>query len=89
MKRKIVELRRNARLEAEALIARVSEPTNEAAPEFAELIAALPMIFESALGYLLSEFDYEANSDSNTAIAVRLLATSAERFQRVKARALA
>jgi hypothetical protein len=87
MKRKVVQLCRTALREAEALIARIKEPANVAAPELAELLAALPLTFESAFGYVLSEFDYETRPNCNTAIAVRLLATSAERYERLRARA--
>ena len=85
MKRKVTELRRTAREQAEALIANVSQP--DVAPEFFDLIASLPTLFETTLGYLLSEFDYDANAKSNTAIAIRLLAAGAERFQQLQSRA--
>jgi hypothetical protein len=84
MKRKVVDLRRTARAKAATLIRRMANPNEVAGPEFIDLIAALPEIFESAVGYLLSEFDYDANQQTNTAIAIRLLATSAERFQRLQ-----
>ena len=84
MKRKVVELRRAAHQEAKALIAKVSQPGNGDVFELAEMLAAMPILLESALGYLLSEFDYEANSQSNTAIAVRILAAGADRFKRLQ-----
>ncbi len=88
MKRKVVELRRAELVKAEALIAKVSEPGNGDVFELTEMLAAFPMLLESALGYLLSEFDYEANPQSNTAIAVRLLAAGADRFKRLQQTAL-
>ena len=84
MKRNALELKKTGQLKAEALIARVSQAGEGGAVELAQLLAALPMLFESALGYLLSEFDYEANQQSNTAIAARLLATGADRFRRLE-----
>ena len=39
-----------------------------------ELLANLPEILEIILHYLLADFDYEKNLESNTAIAARLLA---------------
>lgn len=50
-----------------------------------EFISNLPFILESALEYLLSEFDYETNPKSNTAIAARLLAATIDRLQEVQA----
>ncbi len=40
------------------------------------IISELPAILEGALEYLLSEFDYEANIQSNTAVAARILAAT-------------
>lgn len=88
MKRKVVGPRRKAELQAEALIERMALPESKDAPELTELLAALPHVLESALGYLLSEFDYDANPHSNTAIGMRLLATAADRFRRLQTRSL-
>jgi len=46
---------------------------NDAGYDPDDVIKNMPVILESALSYLLSEFDYEGNLESNTAIAVRLL----------------
>jgi hypothetical protein len=46
-----------------------------------EIIQTMPMVLESALSYLLADFDYDAKIESNTAIGVRLIAIAAERSQ--------
>lgn len=83
MKRKVVLQRRTTRAQTKKLIASFADPAVDGTLQLPELVAALPTIFESAVAYILSEFDYEANLHSNTAIAVRLLAVSAERFERI------
>jgi hypothetical protein len=83
MKRKVVSQRRAVRAQTKKLIASFADPAVDETLQLPELVTALPTIFESAVAYILSEFDYEANLHSNTAIAVRLLAVSAERFERI------
>ena len=46
-----------------------------------EVIDSLPLLLETILSKLLSEFDYEENLESNTAEAIRLLTIAAERAQ--------
>ncbi len=50
-----------------------------------EFISDLSIILKSALECLLSEFDYEANLKSSTAVAARLLAATIDRLQEVQA----
>jgi len=61
-----------------------AESTGEPDPN--DVIDTLPLLFESALSYLLSEFDYEAQIESNTAIAIRLLAVGAARAEGLRPR---
>lgn len=51
--------------------------------ELEKLISDLPFILSGALEYLLSDFDYEANPTSNTAIAARILAATVDRLEGV------
>lgn len=69
---------------AEAAIARYATVARTDLPDVAELLACWPLIFRGALGYLLSEFDYRDNRDSNTAVAARLLALMADRLERLR-----
>ena len=55
-------------------------PTSDKPVDIDKLIANLPEILEITLHYLLADFDYEKNIESNTAIAARLLATTATRL---------
>lgn len=57
-------------------------PPNEPV-ELEKLISDLPFILSGALEYLLSDFDYEANPSSNTAVAARILATTVDRLEGV------
>jgi hypothetical protein len=84
-RRPATELRKTALAQAEALIAKLTVEKRDELPDIAELLACWPLVFRGALGHLLPEFDYEANRGSNTAIAVRLLAINADRFERVRA----
>jgi len=45
-----------------------------------EIVVNLPELIETALSYIISDFDYENNITSNTAVAVRLLAVIADRI---------
>lgn len=45
-----------------------------------EVILALPEFLDAAISYILSDFDYSNNTDSNTAVAVRILATMSDRL---------
>ena len=50
-----------------------------------QVINGMPMLLESAVSYLLSEFDYQANIESNTAIAVRIIAACTAQAQCLQA----
>jgi len=45
----------------------------------------MPTLLESAVGYLLSEFDYQAKMESNTAIAIRIVAACTAQAQSLQA----
>lgn len=57
-----------------------SIPTPDRALDYQALIQLMPECLETAVSYLLVDFDYEANITSNTAIAIRILAVAAERL---------
>ena len=50
-----------------------------------ELMANMTALLYVAMSLLFSEFDYEAKKESNTAIAIRVLATAAERLSHTHA----
>lgn len=68
-------------LEKEPVIIEIPSPVEPVDGD--ELFSSLPFILNNALNCLLSEFDYPANLESNTSIAIRLLATTMDRLQRV------
>ena len=61
----------------------ISVPATNDPIELEKLISELPFILSGALEYLLSDFDYDANPTSNTAIAARILATTVDRLEGV------
>ena len=84
-RRRTTQLPKRTQAKADALIAKFAMEMRGELPDVTELLAAWPLVFRGALSYLLSEFDYAANHDSKTATAVRLLALSADRFERARA----
>jgi len=46
-----------------------------------ELVIRLPEFIETALSYILSDFDYENNISSNTAVGIRVLALTVDRLK--------
>lgn len=68
---------------AQSLIASV--PTPSSPVNMDHLTGELPEILEYVVALILDDFDYDANRRSSTAIAVRILATLAERFEGVSA----
>jgi|GEM_PF-3467080 len=46
-----------------------------------ELMGTLTWTIESAIGYILKDFDYEKNINSNIAIGIRMLASTIERLR--------
>jgi len=60
--------------------ATVTVPPPNAPIDREQIISELPFILEGALNYLLSDFDYEANLSSNTAVAARILAATIDRL---------
>ncbi len=45
-----------------------------------ELVSNLPEFLETALSYIISDFNYHDNIESNTAVAVRILAATVDRL---------
>ena len=67
--------------DAQVLMTRLSE-AHEHAPVSREAIQAqLPLLLETALSLLLSEFDRDAHPYSNTAAAIHLIGLGAEQAQ--------
>lgn len=46
-----------------------------------ELVLNLPEFLETAISYILADFDYQNNTIANIAVAVRLLGTMADRLR--------
>ena len=67
----------------------IPEPKKEVSLD--NLIPELPMILDTAVSYLLADFDYDSNKDSQTALAIRIIAIASDRLKRglVKKRELA
>jgi len=71
--------------QAESLVASLAQTAEQQPQDCVDLLADLPTVLESALAFLFRDFDYEANIESNTAVAVRLIAIAADRLGLVNA----
>jgi hypothetical protein len=78
MKRKIRPLRPAAREQAAAFLASLSQSNLQPPISYDGFLNLQLTMLSSALEHLFSDFDYEANLDSHTAIAIRLVGLSAE-----------
>ena len=67
--------------EAAEIVQQVQSMTNDRPFDAGKTINGLPMLLESAVSYLLSDFDYQANIASNTAIAIRIVAACVAQTQ--------
>ena len=72
--------------EAQALMNRLSEAHAQDTTPHAVLQAQLPLLLETALSLLLSEFDREAHPYANTTLAIELIALGAEHAQGMQER---
>lgn len=68
---------------AQSLIASIPDPSSPV--DMDRLTGELPEMLGYVVALILDDFDYDANLRSKTAIAIRILATIAERFEGVQA----
>lgn len=68
---------------AQSLIASIPDPSSPV--DMDRLTGELPDMLGYVVALILDDFDYDANRRSKTAIAIRILATIAERFEGVQA----
>lgn len=64
---------------AQSLIASIPEPSSPV--DMDRLTGELPDMLGYVVALILDDFDYDKNLRSKTAIAIRILATIAERFE--------
>lgn len=68
---------------AQSLIASIPDPSSPV--DMDRLTGELPDMLGYVVALILDDFDYDANRRSKTAIAIRILATIAERFEGAQA----